>query len=155
MIRLARMNTIHYIQTILPTVKNSSHGLWKNTFQLPLVDTECFKNCFVSRLYFNLVSWNIVLKVEKTKRFFESDVCTTVASLGSSGPYYRTTYKYKSTYNLVKTKSQSFEHGHRATAGTACDTMAYSLMKTTFAESESEKELWTKHNVPSHMLWLV
>ena len=37
----------------VPTVKDCSQRLRRKTFQLPLVKTERFKNCFVNRLCFN------------------------------------------------------------------------------------------------------
>ena len=43
----------HPLCSILPTVKDSSQRLRRNIYQLPLVNTERFKNCFVNRLCFN------------------------------------------------------------------------------------------------------
>ena len=43
----------HPLCSILTTVKHSSQRLRRNIFRLPLVNTECFKNCFVNRLCFN------------------------------------------------------------------------------------------------------
>ena len=43
----------HPLYSILPTLKDCSRRLRRRTFQLPLVKTERFKNCFVNRLCFN------------------------------------------------------------------------------------------------------
>ena len=43
----------HPLCSILATVKDSSQRLRRNISQLPLVNTERFKNCFVNRLCFN------------------------------------------------------------------------------------------------------
>ena len=43
----------HPLCSILPTVTDSSQRLRRNIFQLPLVNTERFMNCFVNRLCFN------------------------------------------------------------------------------------------------------
>ena len=43
----------HPLYAILPTAEDCSQRLRRKTFQLPLVKTERFKNCFVNRLCFN------------------------------------------------------------------------------------------------------
>ena len=43
----------HPLHSILPTAEDCSQRLRRKTFQLPLVKTERFKNCFVHRLCFN------------------------------------------------------------------------------------------------------
>ena len=53
MIKFKQGQTASAVFYLTPTVKDSSQRLRRKTFQLPLVITEYFKNCFVNRLCFN------------------------------------------------------------------------------------------------------